>query len=154
MAATNIDGDTPMNNVIEYLQIVSRMSKNLRAPTIEGIVLQHGKPFTPPIIPRPQGIRKGKNKACYMNSYRLAMITGWTYVEGFAVFSDQIPIPLQHAWVIDEKNNVIETTWKTSGFEYYGIPFDMSFIHEVMFETRRYGVLDPCSDVLRKKYYS
>ncbi|MDD2923193.1 MAG: hypothetical protein PHQ36_12980 [Anaerolineales bacterium] len=87
-----------------------------------------------------------------MNSYRLAFQMDWTYVEGFAIASI-IPIPLHHAWVVDSNGNVIETTWETPGVEYFGVALDYSFIHEVMFETKRYGVLDPCSAIFRKRYW-
>lgn len=141
-----------MNTMTQYLQAVNRMASSLKSPTIEGIVLQHGKPFTPPAAPRPKGIRKGADKQCYRNAYLLAFQMDWTYVEGFAI-PDCVPIPLQHAWVIDSQGNLIETTWDTPGIEYFGIPLEWDFIHKTLLDTKRYGVLDPMSKVFRQRYW-
>ena len=140
-----------MNSTLEYLEAIKNMTSKMKAPSIEGIVLEHGRPFVSPAQARPKGIRKGEDRMCFMNSYHLAMQTGWTYVEGFAI-SDVVPIPLHHAWVIDRAGMVIETTWETAGVEYYGIPLDTSFMHKVMLETKRYGILDPYSPSFRKRY--
>lgn len=141
-----------MNGILEYLQAIESMSAEIGRKSIEGVVLRHGRSFQPPVNPRPAGIKKGRDRQCYMNSYRIASQMGWTYVEGFAISSDTIAIPVQHAWVVDDKGSVIETTWRRSGAEYYGIPLEFSFMHKVMLETKCYGILDARSKALRERF--
>lgn len=140
-----------MSEMLTYLQVMKNMTAKMKAKCIETIVLEHGRTFIPSPCPRPKGIRRGKMKMCFMNSYHLAVEMNWTYVEGFAIASD-IPIPLHHAWVVDQEGNVIETTWEDSAAEYYGIPLEFNFMERVMLETRRYGVLDPCSKIFQERY--
>jgi len=121
-----------------YLRAIAGM---VASKTYEGIVLDHGQEYEPPVRPRPVGVRKGKNKLCFMNSYGLAFEKGWQYVEGYAL-SGIVPFPVLHAWVVTDSGEVIETTWKDSGVAYFGIPFDFDFIHKVLLETRTHGVID------------
>jgi hypothetical protein len=140
-----------MSDMLNYLQAMKNMTLKMRMPAIEAIVLEHGKPFIPPVCPRPHGIPKGKVHECFRNSYHLAQTMFWTYVEGFAIASG-VPIPLHHAWVVDHHGNVIETTWKDAGVEYYGIPLDLKFVNAVMLDTLHYGVLDYRSPTFRQRY--
>ena len=89
-----------------------------------------------------------------MNSYGIALLMGWTYVEGFEIGMEDFRLPFQHAWVVDDTGAVIETTWETPGFEYYGIPLELPFIHRVICETKVYGVLDRRSETFRKRFYA
>ena len=115
--------------------------------TFEAIVFDNGREFAPPVTARPKGIKKGRDKQCFRNAYRLMDRCGYRYVEGFVMACG---IPIHHAWVIDEKDNVIETTWAEVGQAYYGIEFDEKFINTVVLETRTYGVLDFTSKTFRK----
>lgn len=130
--------------VKEYLETVAFISVH----SIESVVLKHGQRFAPPQVARPKGIRKGKDHQCYRNAYYLAMEHDLQYVEGFAGFY----VPMEHAWVIDEAGNVIETTWKTPGVDYYGIVLPMPFVNRVLVETGMYCVLNKNSKEFRKKY--
>ena len=86
---------------------------------------------------------------CFMNAYHLARERGFTYCEGLALNL----IPTLHAWVLDAKGGVIETTWKEPGDEYYGIEFPMPFIESIMLETEIYGVINLHSRIIREKFF-
>ena len=134
----------------EYLSSVSTNFPTQK--TYEAIVLEHGRKFAPPVTPRPKGIRKGRNRLCFMNAYRLANREDFRYVEGFAISDIGILIPVQHAWVVDNKDNVIETTWKESGLAYSGIVFDLEFVNRVICETKLYGIMDYRSETFRERF--
>ena len=57
-----------------------------------------------------------------MNAYHASVIHGWRYCEGKAV-SYSLPLPLDHAWCLDEDGQVIETTWLEVADEYFGVVF-------------------------------
>jgi len=58
--------------------------------------------------PLPKGFKRGKERMCFMNAYRLAASRGdLHYVEGYASHL----IPTHHAWVVDDDGNVIDPTW-------------------------------------------
>lgn len=137
-----------MSDLKQYLLSVGQITTQ---KTYESIVLNYGRAFEAPAHPRPKGVRKGRNKLCFMNSYRLTE-QGYRYVEGFAIANIGIQFPIQHAWVVDDNDNVVETTWAESGVEYYGIVFDKDFIDKVMLELRTYGIMDFRSKTFRDKF--
>ena len=137
-------------DLVDYLRDIAGLFPNQR--TIEAVVYERGREFAAPAKPRPVGIRKGANHQCYRNAYSILFTQpGLRYVEGFAA-DGRFGFPMQHAWVIDEKDNVIETTWMESGLAYYGIVLEIQFINEVLFEKRTYGVLDFASKIFRERY--
>ena len=86
------------------------------------LVLKLGRSFTPQ--PRPKGIRWGQRQRCYENAFGLlADHPAFTYCEGFVLTAD-IPIPVEHAWCIDEVGRIVDNTLRDTGIAYFGIPFD------------------------------
>lgn len=135
-----------MSELLKYLKFVDQASKG---NSMESIVLKHGIAYPAPIIARPKGIKKGKDRQCFTNAYHICIENkGFKYIEGFALSI----IPVHHAWVLDEDGNVIETTWKEAGEEYYGIELDIPWVNKVIYETKVYGALNPQSQEFRKKY--
>ena len=133
-----------MSDIYDYLSQIANHFPHQK--TYESYVLRCGKEYAVPAVARPKGIRKGTDKMCFMNSYRIADEHGWTYVEGFA-FSI---IPTHHAWCVTPEGVVVETTWKDAGSAYYGVEFDRRFMDSVMLETRHYGIMDYTSRVFRE----
>ena len=72
--------------------------------------------------PRPQGVRKLADKGCFTNAFRRAQEHGWHYCEGLALWRTGF---LHHAWCIDERGLVVETTWPELGAEYRGKMFPL-----------------------------
>src|SRR5688572_20901429 len=73
--------------------------------------------------PRPQGIRRLAEKRCFENAFRRARERGWHYCEGLALW--RIKFPIHHAWCVDERGLVVETTWPERGAEYRGKVFPL-----------------------------
>lgn len=91
--------------------------------------------------PRSDRLRRGRPKECYHNAYLLALSNPrLIYCEGYAV-SGNVPLPVAHAWCIDEKGNVIDPTWK-DGRSYYGVPFKIAYVSEKNRSKKNYGIID------------
>jgi len=65
---------------------------------------------------------RAKIKQCYRNSQRLAMKKGLRHFEGWAIpeIAQEIRFPMNHAWCVNDKNQVIDITW-SNVTEYFGI---------------------------------
>jgi hypothetical protein len=141
----------------QYLTNITTMLKELRETrgqgtprkfiSIEELVLAHGKYYTPQELPKNFPRMPAKN--CYQNAQKLVeeqYRTNYhddkgytlTYVEGYAISV----IPLLHAWVIDDKGNVIDPTWEDTSGEYFGIAIPMDYVYHMNLMRESYGVLD------------
>ena len=138
--------------LVNYLAIDASMSRHvsrhnaaitgdtmLPYPSYAEFVLIHGQPFVPPAVPRPKGVRKGTDKQCFANANHVASNHLWTYVEGYGTSY----IPCHHAWAIDDDGNLIETTWRTSGASYLGVPFPQDIVDLSMLVSGYYGIFGP-----------
>lgn len=77
--------------------------------------------------PRPLGVGKLEDKHCFENAFRVAQEYGWRYCEGVAFERERFgPLPIHHAWCIDERGFVVETTWPEAGSEYRGKVFALA----------------------------
>ena len=83
--------------------------------------------------PRPKGVRKLRDKLCFWNAFCRSEEFGWRYVEGWALTDG---VPIHHAWCVDDKGTVIETTWKDLGEFYYGCTFDLTTLATSQPDTR------------------
>ncbi|REJ64999.1 MAG: hypothetical protein DWQ31_19635 [Planctomycetota bacterium] len=105
-------------------------------------VRRYGRLYKPQPLPRP--FRAGRIRACFANSYRMAVRHRLTYVEGYAATVNRHGH--LHAWCVDEDGNVFDRTWRI-GIGYFGIPFKISYVSKVIRERKRqgdeyYGLLD------------
>lgn len=126
----------------EYLkQRANLMTKNQANPKwhssgFDEFVLKYGKPMSP----SPTQTLRGLPKSCYYNCQELIAQEkekGLIYVEGYAIPSGLgVPIPLFHAWLINDKGEVIEPTWKQPGVEYWGVPLKIEWVKSII-EVRR-----------------
>jgi hypothetical protein len=112
---------------------------------------------------------KGKLGFCYREAYRLAESDPiFIYCEGYAA-SEQLSIPLEHAWCVNrETKEVYDPVWnskKVRGVAYCGLPLNLDFVNKVVLEVKMYGVLDslwlckslfntPLSDIIYPDYHS
>ncbi|MBE9040701.1 hypothetical protein IQ235_07900 [Oscillatoriales cyanobacterium LEGE 11467] len=91
------------------------------------LVLDLGQPMT--AVPLPPYLDLGLPKYCYRNAQQLAFKhTTLTYVEGFALSSDDLPIAMPHAWLANDKGEAIELTWEAPGTAYLGIPLETQWV--------------------------
>lgn len=122
-AATKTDAPA----VTGYLQSVVKayrmfMEKNpdakvLGAPIIEEFVLEHGQAYGAH-IPLPDDVQYGFAQQCFNNAFDWAYSpdSPYTYVEGYA-HTTTFPIPVYHAWLINERGDVIDPTWRDGGHD-------------------------------------
>lgn len=106
------------------------------------LLVDRGLVFSPVVV---TDKRRGVMKACYRNAGRLVMKypDRYVYVEGIAVISEELPIPVSHAWVWDrKKEEALELTWETPGSEYLGIPFKYDFMRGMALARGFWGILD------------
>ncbi|ASW08638.1 hypothetical protein [Rhizobium sp. 11515TR] len=92
----------------------------------------------------PLWLRPGTPKQCFVNATAIALSRDdAVYAEGYALCED-VPVPLHHAWVINRRGAVIETTWELGPSHcYLGIPFKTDFVAQVLLEDGQCGLLDP-----------
>lgn len=82
---------------------------------------------------RPDWLLPGPKRACFSNSISYAITREDVfYAEGYAI-DPEIPIPIQHAWLVDREGAVIDTTWDNAREHiYFGIAFTRSFVSKVL----------------------
>ena len=124
----------------EHLTTMTEAFKELGAEkTLYGFVLEHGIEYTE--VRHAEDL--GTPKECYSNAAR-SLINGVdvTYVEGY-IISEDLPIPILHAWLVDAEGVVIETTLARDldKTHYFGVPFKRDFVLETMMAEKVYGIL-------------
>ncbi|VVB53357.1 Uncharacterised protein [uncultured archaeon] len=137
-----------MTIVKEYLKAVVKLYKTKSKPTdfvyygLEDFVLQNGKSFVPK--ERPFSVSRLPLGKCFQNAFKVFMKhPEWSYVEGFAISTDaMLPIPFQHAWLVDEQGNVIDPTWNPVGTEYFGVAFDRQFVMKTAIDRKHFGIME------------
>ncbi|HEY2414837.1 MAG TPA: hypothetical protein VGI40_21510 [Pirellulaceae bacterium] len=87
-------------------------------------LLKRGRFFRPQ--PRPKGLRRGRAKQCYGNSFDLTVIRPeLAYCEGFVV----VPLgrgqttDVEHGWCATADGWVIDLTLKEPGLAYFGVAY-------------------------------
>ncbi|WP_313555830.1 hypothetical protein [Agrobacterium cavarae] len=90
-------------------------------------VFKHGRPFKPS-VGRSPWLKRGKPRDCFNNATAYAVVRDDVlYAEGYAV-GPELVMPVQHAWLVDRKGQVIDPTWIDVGdHAYFGIAFDRGF---------------------------
>jgi hypothetical protein len=120
----------------EYLRLISEMTK--ASTSIEAFVWAQGQRFDQ-FRDRPRGVRKGQLGRCFKNAADLVLrTTGLIYCEGYA----ECAIPVLHAWALDRRGRVIETTWPEHGLSYYGIAFSRCYLLQALARSNWYCLLD------------
>lgn len=129
-------------NACEYL--VRNISTSFPTPPVSfKILAKHGKDM--PVSKAPP-IKKGPLGLCYQNAFEFVQKNSYRgkeqflYCEGWAC-SLAMGVPLEHAWVIDHKGEVIDPTWKAVDCEYFGVAFDWDRLLALMSKTEHYGIL-------------
>jgi hypothetical protein len=126
--------------LIEHVHRLSRWEQVFGPATA---LRSFGRLYTS-IARRPQWLVPGEVKQCFRNATAFALVRDdVTYVEGFAL-DPALPIPLEHAWLVDDKGQVIDPTWDDNvGHVYYGVPFERNFVAAMMEQSDgKCGLLD------------
>jgi hypothetical protein len=140
-----------INSLREYLEFMVESRKKLKVvhwpqdwhySCMEDLVLREGCTFE---YGRTE--ISGPIKQCFSNAYSWVLAhPDSTYCEGYAQ-SEDIPIPIHHAWVLDGEGELAETTLRRSedaavSYDYFGIAFETDFVIEVVEESGYCGILD------------
>lgn len=81
----------------------------------------------------------GPPKHCFRNAALAAQLVPiLTYCEGYV----SSVIPVLHAWCLSPEGEVVELTLEKPGSDYFGIPFQLSFLVQQLQKNRSYGLLD------------
>ncbi|MEB3884061.1 hypothetical protein [Lyngbya sp. CCY1209] len=106
----------------------------------ESLILAYGIPFEKRVDPAPI---PGEPKSCYKNCYEgLLLHSNWHYCEGFATH-ENLPLALIHAWLVNDRGEVIDPTWTNrGGTAYFGVVFERKFVGERVEAARQYAILD------------
>lgn len=135
--------DKMLHDTVEQMaDIFSAMNKRegYKYSSSEDLVLKQGKFFTPE--KRPENIELGPKKECFENASKLALErSDLTYVEGYAMVNDRLPLPIAHAWCVDKKGRVVDNTWENPGVSYFGVPLKTGYLAKKLSETGVYGIL-------------
>ena len=90
--------------------------------------------------PLPKGLNRGQLGECYLSAGKLALTRPdeFVYCEGWAQSS--IGIPLQHAWCLDHRGNVVDPTWPhRQDAQYLGIPIKTTALRDRVLNTQYWG---------------
>lgn len=97
-----------------------------------------GRPLVP--MRRPGHLALGEPKQCYKNAALLVLESeDLTYVEGYACPPGLIPV--HHAWCLDAKGWVIDTTLtEPENTQYFGIPMSPGFLRRELERSDYWGL--------------
>ncbi|MES0881774.1 hypothetical protein [Roseibium sp. SCP14] len=86
-----------------------------------------------PKIDASSRLPRGRAKSCYANATAYALThNDLFYSEGYAL-DPALPLPFQHAWLVDEMGDVVDPTWKDAEQHvYFGIAFKPDFLIEML----------------------
>lgn len=124
---TNEDIDTPATEPTarDALEGIERSVGLERLRRIRQVVLRHGRSYV--TQPLPPGFAGGELGTCHADAIQLAVRSGLTYVEGFALIGPG-RFALLHGWCADDRGRVIDRTWKDRGTAYFGVPIQSDYL--------------------------
>lgn len=128
--------DKGSKNLLKGMMI---LMKNRPQVKFYQYLLTHGKQFNIIDKEKSEKIRTErlcKLKECYYNAQLMALDSDMKYYEGYAV-SGQLPIPVEHAWLVSN-GKVIDITWyDLSKPDYFGLEIPKDFIRKNMLFTEK-----------------
>ncbi|MBV7518960.1 hypothetical protein [Ensifer sp. ENS12] len=115
-------------------------------------LMKYGSAFQP-LDQRPQWLRQGQARDCFNNATAYAAVRDDVlYAEGYAL-EPELPLPVQHAWLVDRHGQVIDPTWKdTRDHAYFGIAFKRDFVRDQLGKNRGNAGILVNLHLLRRQY--
>lgn len=113
-----------LDNIIQLRRTINKPRRGTPFICADQVIRAFGRPYV--AKPTPPEIEEGEPKQCYDNALHLAMDypERFTYVEGY-VYCQDVPFPVQHAWVVDLDGRAVDNTPSWPWAErsaYFGIP--------------------------------
>jgi hypothetical protein len=126
-----------------HCELMAFAHKQLRSglDSVEGFLLPFGEEFSDAYLP--DHLEVMEPRMCFMNCFELAgMMDDLTYCEGFVLLAS-LPIPIHHAWCVDEEGRVVEPTITEALEEltFFGVRLPFGAVNEVVEDTETYSVL-------------
>ncbi|BDA71816.1 hypothetical protein CAL7716_059820 [Calothrix sp. PCC 7716] len=108
--------------------------------SMEKLILEVGKPY---VTTAKNSKLKGTPKNCYENCFKIInKYQDLTYCEGYAT-DDEVSEIFTHAWLINEKGEVVDPTWREpSNPAYFGAAFNRDFVIDFVTKFNEFGVLE------------
>ena len=127
-----------LTNELKSLEHFNSSEHISKYRSVGHFVLENGRPWIPKKKPTEFKWRELKN--CFGNATLLSMENDeLAYCEGFAMHEY---FPLLHAWCLTPDGEVIDTTWRHLGVEYYGIAIKPDYLAYRMDHQDDYGLID------------
>ncbi len=113
-------------------------------------IIEHGVAYCGRRLPRRYSY--GAERYCFMNAANLAIAQDdLTYVEGYGLIS-RLGIPMHHAWCIDAKGKVIDTTWRDIKVDYIGVPIPAKLLISELLRSKTYALLYDRHDRVNQRF--
>jgi hypothetical protein len=135
--------DPYLEQLVAFIRMNAEMERDF-GPA--GALLRYGKTFEPSDT-NPTWFTRRPAKQCFDNVTQVLISrttdgdTSVRYAEGYAMDAE-LPIPMQHAWLVDADNKVIDPTWrKAANNLYYGIVFETEFVLNLLQIKQSAGIL-------------
>jgi hypothetical protein len=115
-------------------------------------LMRYGQDFRPQTR-TPTWLRLGEPRNCFNNAATYAVVRSDVhYAEGYAL-EPELPIPVQHAWLVDRYGRVIDPTWTdTKHHVYFGLVFKREFVLNMLTQSHGQAGLLINMHLLRKQF--
>lgn len=135
--------DPYLERLLAFIQMNAEMERGFGPASA---LLRYAKTFEPTNT-NPAWFTRGPAKQCFDNATQVlisrlaARDNSVRYAEGYAMKAE-LPIPMQHAWLVDADNKVIDPTWrKAANNLYFGIVFETEFVLNLLQIKQSAGIL-------------
>lgn len=136
----------------ELVSYIEQLAEAEKAFSFSTALLKHGRHFSP-TSPKPTWLEAGQQKNCFTNATTAAVTrSDVIYAEGY-VLEPELPIPVQHAWLLDPSGAVVDPTYAdTTDHAYFGIAFRRDFGIDMLAKTKGQAGLLVNLHLLRRTY--
>lgn len=135
--------DPYLERLVAFIQMNAEMERDFGPAQA---LLRHAKIFEPADT-NPAWYTRHPAKQCFDNATQVLisrLAAGDTivrYAEGYAM-NAELAIPMQHAWLVDADDKVIDPTWRDAADNlYFGIVFETSFVLNLLRIKKSAGIL-------------
>lgn len=137
------------DEIMSYLKRLQPHENMFGATTA---ILKYGQVFKLP-EKKPDWLQISEPRNCFNNATACAVTRpDIHYAEGYALAPD-LPIPVQHAWLVDSEGQVLDPTWPdTQDHVYFGIAFRRQFVIEMLTSNADQAGLLVNMHLLRKHF--
>ncbi|MFB2561571.1 hypothetical protein [Rhizobium sp. IMFF44] len=116
----------------ELISFIDQLTEEEKTFGSSAALVSYGREF-PVIAPKPGWLRMGERRNCFNTATAYAVTRNDIfYVEGYAL-EPELPIPVQHGWLVDTNGRVIDVTYDdTTDHVYFGIALKRDFVIDML----------------------